>query len=147
MPRPNPTFLPNAIDIIHIPWVPGTEKDAHGNYGPGHYSDKPINRKAIAWWPLERKTWEPDQIDPDVVARLESDIYVLVRDPSIYTVLDIVKVNVSTTKTAEWLTYRVQNIPTNWAAALPFQTMAYSMLVPGEIHCRRVTNTAVLAGQ
>lgn len=145
MTRPNPTFLPMSIPIIHIPWVVATEKDTHGNY-PGAYGD-PINRRCLAWWPLERKTWEPDPIDPDVVARMESDIHVLVRDPNIYNVRDIVKVNVSTTKTPQWMTYRVEGIPTNWAAALPFPTMAYGMLIPGEIHCRRVTNTAVLGGQ
>lgn len=149
--RPNPTFLPMSIPIIHIPWVLNVDssgnpvKDSHGNQN-GHYGD-PINRRCLAWWPLERKTWEPDPIDPDVVARIESDIHILVRDPNIYKTQDIVKVNVSTKRdTPEWLTYRVQSLPTNWAAALPFPTMAYGMLIPGEIHCRRVTNTGVLKG-
>jgi hypothetical protein len=139
------TFLPYQTPIIHIPWVPNTTPDSHGNTG-GEFGP-PINRMCLAWWPLERKTWEPDPIDPDVVARIENDIHILVKDPNIYKVLDMVQVNVSTNPSApDWLTFKVQGLPTNWAAALPFPTMAYGMLIPGEIHCRRITDTGVLAG-
>lgn len=139
------TFLPYQTPIKHIPWIPNDTPDSHGNTGGAFGA--PINRMCLAWWPLERKTWEPDPIDPDVVARIENDIHILVKDPNIYKVLDMVQVNVSTNPAKpEWLTYKVQGLPTNWAAALPFPTMSYGMLIPGEIHCRRITDTGVLAG-
>jgi hypothetical protein len=151
-PRQSKTFLPSSTPIIHIPWRPGVDDhgnpvlDAHGN-PTGSYA-APVNRVCICWWPLERRTWQIDPVDPDVVARIESDIHILVDDVNPYNKFDQVQVNVSSDSAApQWLTYRVEGLPTNWASALPFPAASYGMLIGGELHCRRVTSTGVLAGQ
>jgi hypothetical protein len=144
------TFLPPGGTLQHIVWQPTVENgapvlDAHGN-PTGTYA-APVTRNYIAWWPLERRTWEVDPIDPDVIARIENDIHMLVTDSTIYNKLDIVRINISTDPSnPDWLTYRVEGLPTHWAAALPFPTTAYGMFIGGEVHLRRVTSTGVLAG-
>jgi hypothetical protein len=136
-------FLPQQTPILHIVWEPSFDdagkpiKDRHGNQ-TGSYGT-PIPRMIYCWWPLERSTWQVDPVDPDVVARIEYDIHLLVEQPMIYKVLDRVVVDNNT--------YQVQGLPTHWRSALPFPTAAYGSLIGGEVHCRKVSNTGVLAGQ
>jgi hypothetical protein len=137
-----PTFLPAAISISHYVYVPAMSGgnpvlDAHGN-PTGAYA-APVTRMIIAWWPLERRTWQIDPIDPNVVNRYEYDIHMLVPQANVYNKPDRVIVN--------GLEYEIQGLPTDWASALPFPTAAYGMLIGGEVHCRRVTSTAVLGGE
>lgn len=130
-------FLPSLTPIQHIVWTANSSVDAHGNKS-GSYG-QPINRMCVCWWPLERRTWEVDPIDPDVVARYENDLHLLVDDATIYNKPDRVIVN--------GLLYQVEGLGTDWKSALPFPTAAYGMLIGGEVHVRRVTSTGVLAGQ
>lgn len=132
----NKTFLPSVTAIQHLYWNASNTTDAHGN-PTGGYSD-PVNENIICWWVLERRTWAEDPVDPDVVARTEDDIHMLVNDPSIYTKRDRVIVN--------GLLFEVQGVPTDWSSGLPFQAASYGMLVGGEVHARRVSSTGVLAG-
>jgi hypothetical protein len=136
-------LLPSSTAIQHIYWEFTVDDngnpvlDSHGNptgaYGP------PVNETCICWWPLERRTWEQDTIDPNLVNSYENDLHLLVNDPSIFTKLDRVIVN--------GLMYQVEGLSTDWAAGLPFPTAAYGALVGGEVHVRRVSDTAVLAGE
>jgi hypothetical protein len=131
-----PTFLPASIAIQHMVWVPSGSNDAHGN-ATGAFAN-PVTRMIVCWWPLERRTWQIDPIDPDVVARYEYDIHMLVPQANVYNKLDRV--------TVEGLAYEVQGLATDWAGALPFPAASYGMLIGGEVHCRRVTSTGVLGG-
>lgn len=135
-------FLPLQTRIQHMVYslnVDGSGNpvyDAHG-VQQGAYAD-PVTRHIVCWWPLERRTWEVDPIDPDVVARYELDIHLLVPDPKIYNKPDRVIVND--------LLYQVEGLPTDWHSALPFKTASYGMLIGGEVHVRRVTSTGVIGG-
>lgn len=130
-------MLPSLTPIQHLEWIPDGHKDSHGN--PTGAFSEPIDRKCICWFPLSRRTWQIDPVDPNVMARIDSDLHVLVEDPNIYKKLDRVIVN--------GLMYQVEGLPTDWGSGLPFQNAAYGMLIFGELHVRRVTSTGVLAGQ
>jgi hypothetical protein len=136
-----PTFLPASIPISHMAFTPTISNGApvldNHNNPVGTYAAA-VTRMVVAWWPLERRTWQIDPIDPDVVARYENDIHMLVPQASVYNKPDRVIVN--------GLTYEVQGLPTDWASALPFPTASYGMLIGGEVHCRRVSSTGVIAG-
>lgn len=131
------TFLPSSTAIQHIYWTDSLTTDAHGN-PTGGFGD-PVNETVICWWPLERRTWEIDPVDPDVVARIEEDIHMLVDRRYVFTKRDRVIVN--------GLMYEVQGVATDWAGGLPFPATAYQMLIGLEVHARRVSSTGVLAGQ
>jgi hypothetical protein len=132
-----PTFLPSQTSIMHLVWIPSNTNDTHGN-ATGTFA-APVQRMIVCWWPLERRTWQIDPIDPDVVARIENDIHMLVPQANVYKKQDRVIVNN--------LLYEVQGLPTDWAGGLPFQTASYGMLIGGEVHCRRVTATGVIGGE
>lgn len=117
--------------------MPDGGKDSHGN--PTGSFGEPIDRMCIAWFPLSRRTWSIDPVDPNVFARIDNDLHMLVHDASVYHKLDRVVVN--------GLVYQVEGLPTDWSAGLPFPAAAYGMLIFGEVHIRRVTSTGVLAGQ
>jgi hypothetical protein len=135
-------FLPLQTPIQHMIYTLNTNPDgtpaldAHG-IQQGSYG-APIPRMIVCWWPLERRTWEVDPIDPDVVARYESDIHLLVPDPTVYNKPDRVIVNN--------LLYQVEGLATDWKSALPFKTASYGMLIGGEVHVRRVSSTGVIGG-
>jgi hypothetical protein len=135
-------FLPLQTEVQHIVWSLNVDDqgnpvyDGHG-IQQGTYA-APVSRWIVCWWPLERRTWEVDPIDPDVVARYEADIHLLVPDPKIYNKPDRVIVN--------GLMYQVEGLPTDWKSGLPFQTAAYGGLIGGEVHLRRVTSTGVIGG-
>lgn len=148
MPPISTAFLPLQTAIQHMVYVPTVDDDgnpvmdSHGNQR-GSYAD-PVTRMIVCWWPLERRTWEVDPVDPDVVARYEADIHLLVPDPTIYNKPDrVIITNQRDTK----ITFQVEGLPTDWKSALPFQTAAYGVFIGGEVHCRRVSSTGVLAGQ
>ena len=130
-------MLPALTPITHMVWQPDGGKDKHGN-PTGSYS-APIPRMIIAWFPLARRLWQIDPTSINAPARTDTDIHMLVPDPTTYNKLDRVVVN--------GLTYQVQGLPMDWSQALPFANASYSMLVDGEVHCRRTTATGVLAGQ
>ena len=75
MPGSYASFLPVQTEIQHMVWslnVDGSGnpvRDAHG-IQQGSYA-APVKRFIICWWPLERRTWEIDPVDPDVVARYD----------------------------------------------------------------------------
>jgi hypothetical protein len=136
-----PTFLPASIQISHMVFTPTMSGNApvldnHGN-PVGTYAN-PVARFIVAWWPLERRTWQIDPVDPDVVSRYEYDIHMLVPQANVYNKPDRVIVN--------GLSYEIQGLSTDWASALPFPTASYGMLIGGEVHCRRVTSTGVIGG-
>lgn len=140
------TFLPSQTPVRHIYYTLDGGIDSHGN-PTGSYGE-PVVEWCICWWPLERKTWEVDPIDPDVVARIESDVHMLVNSSEHYTKGDRVLLDLSSNpNTPNWTMYEVQGLPTDWSAGLPFPTASYGMLVGAEIHLRRVSSTGVLAGQ
>lgn len=136
-------LLPSSTPIQHIYWaftVDGNGDpvlDSHGNPTGGYGA--PVAEMCICWWPLERRTWSEDPIDPNLMNAYENDIHLLVDDASIFNKPDRVIVN--------GLTYQVEGLATDWQSALPFPTLSYGMLVGGEVHVRRVSDTGVLAGQ
>jgi hypothetical protein len=132
-----PTFLPSCTPITHIPWVQSDTLDAHNN-PTGSYGD-PVSTTCICWWPEHWRTGRPDPVSADTMDRIATDIHMLVTDPTLYSKRDMVIV--------DGLTYQVQGLETDWKNGLPFPNMSYSMLTGGEVHCRRVTSTGVLAGQ
>ena len=135
-------LLPSSTPITHIYWTFAVDGggnpvlDAHGN-PTGSYG-APVAEMCICWWPLERRTWSEDPIDPGEEERYENDVHLLVANVKTFNKLDRVIVN--------GLMYQVEGLGTDWASALPFPATAYGMLVGGEVHCRRVTGTGVLAG-
>ncbi len=131
------TLFPSLTPILHLVWQPDGGKDTHGN-PTGAYSS-PIARMIVCWFPLARRLWQIDPINPNVTARVDNDIHMLVEDSTVYHKLDHVVV--------DGLHYQVEGLPMDWSNALPFANPNYNMLVGGEVHCRRVTSTGVLAGQ
>jgi hypothetical protein len=135
-------LLPSSTPIQHIYWTWTVETngdpvlDAHGN--PTGAYGSPIQEACIAWWPLERRTWSQDPIDPAYLNTYENDLHLLVDDPTIFKKLDRVIVNGDM--------YQVEGLSTDWSSALPFPAANYGALVGGEVHVRRVTDTGVLAG-
>ncbi len=132
-------LLPALTPIMHVQWVADGGKDSHGN--PTGAFSAPIPRMIIAWFPLARRLWQIDPINPNVTARIDNDIHMLVptADLQFYKKLDRVIV--------DNYVYQVEGLPMDWSNALPFANTSYGMLIDGEIHCRRVTSTGVLAGQ
>lgn len=130
------TFLPSSTAIQHI-YCSESGTDSHGN--PIITYSEPVDETIICWWPLERRTWEIDPIDPNVVDRYQNDIHLLAADGTNWTKGDRVIVNGNL--------FTVEGLATDWSAALPFPAASYGMLVGIEIHCRRITSTGVLAGQ
>jgi hypothetical protein len=136
-------LLPSLTSIQHLVWTPVVDgggnpvKDAHGN--PTGAFAAPVQRMIVCWFPLARRLWQIDPVSPNVEARIDNDIHMLVEDSTVYNKLDRVVV--------DGLIYQVEGLPMDWSDGLPFANMSYSMLVGGEVHCRRVTSTGVLAGQ
>lgn len=122
------SILEANIPFLHRVWVEGAERDSHGNL-KGALSD-PIPRKAIQIYPATSTISRSDMVNPNVVVRTETDIFIDVDDPSLYGARDEVEVF--------GVKFKVQGDPglTGWDA-MPIS--GYSDLVPGQIHVKRVT--------
>lgn len=127
-------ILPATISFQHRVWTPGAA-DIHGN--PTGALGAPINRLAIACYPMHFRNPHTDPISADYVARTETDILVDVPDASLFKKLDqLIFAMELPFATDTGIAFEVQGLPVNWGLNMPIQ--AFGRLFPGVVHGRRV---------
>lgn len=122
------SILEANIPVQHQVWTDSTERDSHGNK-VGSYAP-PVERKVIGIWPASASVSRSDVVNPNVVARTETDVMLDVDNPSIYGAKDLVII--------DGFKFKVQAQPqfSNWDN-MPIA--GYADLVPGQVHVKRVT--------
>lgn len=116
------------IPFLHKVWVDDGTRDSHGNK-TGHFAD-PVQKYAVQIYPANSTISRSDMVNPNVVARTETDIMLDVDSPEDFNKLDEIVL--------AGLTFKVQGDPEfgSWDM-LPIS--GYSDLVPGSIHVKRTT--------